>query len=66
MSQRVMTDVVIVSSELKLFVLDTQMKRGAEQLIDHHLVVIWAPVVRKAPGKTQQTQMCSVGEYVNV
>ena len=32
---------VVVSSDLRLYVLDNQVKRGAELSTDHHLVVSW-------------------------
>jgi len=39
--QRSLTDFVIVSADLRLHVLDTRVKRGAELSTDHHLVVSW-------------------------
>ena len=36
-----MIDFVVVSSDLRPYVLDTRVKRGAELSIDHHLVVSW-------------------------
>ncbi|KAI3363612.1 hypothetical protein L3Q82_001244 [Scortum barcoo] len=36
-----MIDFVVVSSDLRPYVLDTRVKRGAELLTDHHLVVSW-------------------------
>ena len=36
-----MIDFVVVSSDLRLHVLDTWVKKGAELSTDHHLVVIW-------------------------
>ncbi|XP_033991643.1 solute carrier family 22 member 7-like [Trematomus bernacchii] len=41
LGRRSMIDVVIVSSDLRLYVLDTRVKRGAELSTDHHLVVSW-------------------------
>ena len=38
---RSMIDFVVMSSDLQLYVLDTQVKRGAELSTDHHLVVSW-------------------------
>ncbi|MGL5782874.1 MAG: endonuclease/exonuclease/phosphatase family protein, partial [Plesiomonas shigelloides] len=38
---RSMIDFVVVSSDLRLYVLDTRVKRGAELSSDHHLVVSW-------------------------
>lgn len=36
-----MIEFVVVPSDLRLYVLDTQMKRGAEMSTDHHPVVSW-------------------------
>ncbi|KAI3364547.1 hypothetical protein L3Q82_011336 [Scortum barcoo] len=36
-----MIDFVVVSSDLRPYVLDTRVKRGAELTTDHHLVVSW-------------------------
>jgi len=36
-----MTDFVIVSSDLRPYVLDTWVKRGGELSTDYHLVVSW-------------------------
>ena len=36
-----MIDCVVVSSDLRPYVLDTRVKRGAEVSTDHHLVVSW-------------------------
>lgn len=36
-----MIDFVVVSSDLRLYVLDTRVKRGAELSSDHYLVVSW-------------------------
>ncbi|GAA6108396.1 receptor-type tyrosine-protein phosphatase F-like, partial [Tachysurus ichikawai] len=38
---RSMIDFVVVSSDLRPYVLDTRVKRGAELSTDHHLVVRW-------------------------
>ncbi|KAI3360757.1 hypothetical protein L3Q82_012993 [Scortum barcoo] len=38
---RLMIDFVVVSSDLRPYVLDTRVKRGAELSTDHHLVVSW-------------------------
>ncbi len=54
-----MINFVVVSSDLRPYVLDTLVKRGAELLIDHHLVVSW---IRKATGQTWETQTRSEGE----
>uniref|UniRef100_A0A671V1W2 Reverse transcriptase domain-containing protein n=1 Tax=Sparus aurata TaxID=8175 RepID=A0A671V1W2_SPAAU len=39
LGRRSMIDFVVVSSDLRLYVLDTRVKRGAELSTDHHLVV---------------------------
>ncbi|KAI3366230.1 hypothetical protein L3Q82_010039, partial [Scortum barcoo] len=36
-----MIDFVVISSDLRPYVLDTRVKRGAELSTDHHLVVSW-------------------------
>lgn len=41
LGQRLMIDFVVVSSDLRPYVLDTRVKRGAELSTDHHLVVSW-------------------------
>ncbi|KAK3535158.1 hypothetical protein QTP70_004812 [Hemibagrus guttatus] len=41
LDRRSMIDLVIVSSDLRLHVLDTRVKRGAELSTDHHLVASW-------------------------
>ncbi|TWW59961.1 R2 Retrovirus-related Pol polyprotein from type I retrotransposable element [Takifugu flavidus] len=41
LGRRSMIDFVVVSSDLRPHVLDTQVKRGAELSTDHHLVVSW-------------------------
>ncbi|KAI3375887.1 hypothetical protein L3Q82_004142 [Scortum barcoo] len=42
LGRRSMIDFVVVSSDLRPYVLDTRVKRGAELLsTDHHLVVSW-------------------------
>lgn len=38
-NQRSLTDFVVISSDLQLYVLDTQVKRGAELSTDLDLVV---------------------------
>ncbi|KAK3508751.1 hypothetical protein QTP70_004231 [Hemibagrus guttatus] len=42
-----MIDLVVVSSDLRPHVLDTQVKRGAELSTDHHLVVSWIHLRRR-------------------
>ena len=39
LGRRSMIDFVVVSSDLRLYVLDTRVKRGAELSTDHHLTV---------------------------
>ncbi|KAI3364202.1 hypothetical protein L3Q82_010810 [Scortum barcoo] len=51
-----MIDFVVVSSDLRPYVLDTRVKRGAELSTDHHLVVSWIRWQRKEVGQTWQTQ----------
>ncbi|TWW71634.1 EARP-interacting protein [Takifugu flavidus] len=46
LGRRSMIDFVVVSSDLRPYVLDTRVKRGAELSTDHHLV--WTPAVRDA------------------
>ncbi|KAI3358957.1 hypothetical protein L3Q82_015343 [Scortum barcoo] len=41
LGRRSMIDFVVVSSDLRPYVLDTRVKRGAELSTDHHLVVSW-------------------------
>jgi len=41
LGQRSMIDFVVVSSDLRLYVLETLVKRGPELSADHHLVVGW-------------------------
>jgi hypothetical protein len=47
LGRRSMIDFVIVSSDLRPYVLDTRVKRGAELSTDHHLVVSWIRVGQK-------------------
>ena len=51
-----MIDLAVVSSALRLHVLDTWVKRGAELSIDHNLVVSWLRWWGEDAGKTRQTQ----------
>ncbi|KAI3373867.1 hypothetical protein L3Q82_021980, partial [Scortum barcoo] len=46
----------VVSSDLRPYVLDTQVKRGAELSTDHHLVVSWIQLAEEEVGQTWQTQ----------
>ncbi|KAK3563871.1 hypothetical protein QTP86_004810 [Hemibagrus guttatus] len=48
---RSMIDLVIMSSDLRLHVLDTRVKRGAELSTDHHLVVSWISLRRGMPDR---------------
>ncbi|KAK3505988.1 hypothetical protein QTP70_003200 [Hemibagrus guttatus] len=48
---RSMIDLVIVSSDLRPYVLDTQVKRGAELSTYHHLVVSWIRLRRRMPDR---------------
>ena len=41
LGRRSMINFVVVSSDLRPYVLDTRVKRGAELSTDHHLVVTW-------------------------
>ncbi|KAI3377518.1 hypothetical protein L3Q82_008694, partial [Scortum barcoo] len=41
LGQRSMIDFVVLASNLRPYVLDTRVKRGAELSTDHHLVVSW-------------------------
>ncbi|XP_077940565.1 uncharacterized protein LOC144384606 [Gasterosteus aculeatus] len=57
LGQRSMIDFVIVSSDLRLHVLDTRVKTGAELSTDHHLVVSWVRgwgKTRDRPGKPKR------------
>uniref|UniRef100_A0A8C6LYF7 Endonuclease/exonuclease/phosphatase domain-containing protein n=1 Tax=Nothobranchius furzeri TaxID=105023 RepID=A0A8C6LYF7_NOTFU len=44
-----MIDFVVISSDLRPYVLDTRVKRGAEMSTDHHLVVSWIRWQGKMP-----------------
>ncbi|KAK3529470.1 hypothetical protein QTP70_031162 [Hemibagrus guttatus] len=46
-----MIDLVVVSSDLWPYVLDTRVKRGAELTTDHHLVVSWIRLRRRMPDR---------------
>ncbi|KAI3362683.1 hypothetical protein L3Q82_001750 [Scortum barcoo] len=56
LGRRSMIDFVVVSSDLRPYVLDTRVKRGAELSTDHHLVVSWTPLAEEEVGQTWQTQ----------
>ncbi|KAI3363710.1 hypothetical protein L3Q82_001324 [Scortum barcoo] len=57
LGRRSMIDFVVVSSDLRPYVLDTRVKRGAELSTDHHLVVVsWIRWQRRNVGQTWQTQ----------
>ncbi|KAI3363117.1 hypothetical protein L3Q82_011764 [Scortum barcoo] len=49
LGRRSMIDFVVVSSDLRPYVLDTRVKRGAELSTDHHLVV---PQAKQAAART--------------
>ncbi|KAK3557195.1 hypothetical protein QTP70_024676 [Hemibagrus guttatus] len=51
LGRRSMIDLVIVSSDLRPYVLDTRVKRGAELSTDHHLVVSWIRLRRRMPDR---------------
>ncbi|XP_066535190.1 ecto-ADP-ribosyltransferase 5-like [Hoplias malabaricus] len=52
LGQRSMIDFVIVSSDLRPYILDTWVKRGAELSTDHHLVAKKAAAVAVAEAKS--------------
>ncbi|KAI3355349.1 hypothetical protein L3Q82_017891 [Scortum barcoo] len=56
LGRRSMIDFVVVSSDLRPYVLDTRVKRGAELSTDHHLVVSWIQLAEEEVGQTWQTQ----------
>ncbi|MDF4345943.1 hypothetical protein P3386_24195, partial [Vibrio parahaemolyticus] len=49
LGRRSMIDFVLVSFDLRPYVLDTRVKRGAELSTDHHLVVSWIRWWGKTP-----------------
>uniref|UniRef100_A0A8C6KHB6 Endonuclease/exonuclease/phosphatase domain-containing protein n=1 Tax=Nothobranchius furzeri TaxID=105023 RepID=A0A8C6KHB6_NOTFU len=49
LGRRSMIDFVVISSDLRPYVLDTRVKRGAELSTDHHLVVSWIRWQGKMP-----------------
>ncbi|KAK3574013.1 hypothetical protein QTP86_034352 [Hemibagrus guttatus] len=51
LGRRSMIDLVVVSSDLRLHVLDARVKRGAELSTDHHLVVSWIRLQRRMPDR---------------
>ncbi|KAK3534027.1 hypothetical protein QTP86_000639 [Hemibagrus guttatus] len=51
LGRRSMIDLVVVSSDLRLHVLDTRVKKGAELSTDHHLVVSWIRLRRRMPDR---------------
>ncbi|KAK3550659.1 hypothetical protein QTP70_002362 [Hemibagrus guttatus] len=51
LGRRSMIDLVVMSSDLRPHVLDTQVKRGAELSTDHHLVVSWIRLRRRMPDR---------------
>ncbi|KAK3567248.1 hypothetical protein QTP86_015079 [Hemibagrus guttatus] len=59
LGRRSMINLVVVSSDLQLHVLDTRVKRGAELSTDHHLVPSGAVAVRSlvpGPGGNSRTR----------
>lgn len=55
--ERSMIDVVVISSDLQPYVLDTWVKKGAELSTDHHLVVSWIRCfgrLQDRPGKPKR------------
>ncbi len=57
-----MINFIIVFSDLGPHVLNTQVKRGAEQSTTHHLVMSWVRWQGEVSGQTWQTQTCSDDE----
>ncbi|KAK3548003.1 hypothetical protein QTP70_001912 [Hemibagrus guttatus] len=51
LGRRSLIDLVVVSSALRLHVLDTRVKRVAELSTDHHLVVSWLRLRRRMPDR---------------
>ncbi|KAK3529991.1 hypothetical protein QTP86_009376 [Hemibagrus guttatus] len=51
LGRRSMIGLVVVSSDLRLHVLDTRVKRGAELSTDHHLVASWVRLRRRMPDR---------------
>ncbi|KAI3377711.1 hypothetical protein L3Q82_008869 [Scortum barcoo] len=66
LGRRSMIDFVVVSSDLRPYVLDTRVKRGAELSTDHHLVVSWIQLAEEEVGQTWQTQTYCEGLLGNV
>ncbi|KAI3363850.1 hypothetical protein L3Q82_001451 [Scortum barcoo] len=65
LGRRSMIDFVVVSSDLRPYVLDTRVKRGAELSTDHHLVVSWIRWQRRKldrPGRPKRIVRGSVGK----
>ncbi|KAI3375173.1 hypothetical protein L3Q82_021083 [Scortum barcoo] len=59
-----MIDFVVVSSDLRPYVLDTRVKRGAELSTDHHLVVSWIRWQRRKldrPGRPKLRRLWTQG-----
>lgn len=58
LGRRSMIDFVVVSFDLRPYVLDTRVKRGAELSTDHHLVVSWIRwwgKTPRGPGRPKRT-----------
>ncbi|KAI3359405.1 hypothetical protein L3Q82_002908 [Scortum barcoo] len=63
LGRRSMIDFVVVSSDLRPYVLDTRVKRGAELSTDHHLVVSWIRWQRRKldrPGRPKRVRIVRV------
>ena len=51
LGQQLMIDFVVKSSDLRPYVLDTQVKRGEELSTDHHMAVSWIQWRRRKPDR---------------
>ncbi len=60
--QRSMIDFEVVSSDLRLYVLDTQVKKGAELSTDHYLVVSWIRWQGRLPDRPGKPRQIVRGE----
>ena len=54
-------DFVIVTSDLRPYVMDTRVKRGAELSTDHHLVVSWVLRLKKEAFRDMLSRKASGG-----
>ncbi len=74
LGRRSMIDFVVVSPDLRPYVLDTRVKRGAELSTDHHLVVSWirwrgrklARVMDEAPSEPPASASITRAEVTEV